>query len=131
VVDDDVLNLGSVADALAVQGKADSEGFIVSRDWFDATIDHEWPDAPFRLWEAFHGLVIHTPDVMFTTAPGYYIGRPFFDRFIDMASTHGGLNQQDSATFVITMTGRAPAPMRSGEVLRTIEPAYDASVLRR
>ncbi len=131
VIDYDVLSLGPVAEALAARGKADSEGFIASRDWFDATIDHEWPDALFRLWEAFHGLVIHTPDVMFTTAPGYYIGRPFFDRFIDMASTHGGLNQQDSATFVLTMTGRAPGPMRSGEVLRTIEPAYDPSVLRR
>lgn len=131
VIDHDVLTLGPVSDRLAAEGKADSDGFIASRDWFDATIDHEWPDAPFRLWEAFHGLVIHTPDVMLTTAPGYYVGAPVFDRFIDMASTHGGLNQQDSATFVMTMTGRALRPMRSGEVIPTIEPEYDPSILRR
>lgn len=131
VIDQDVLTLEPVIDRLAAEGKADSDGFIASRDWFDATIDHEWPDAPYRLWEAFHGLVIHTPDVMLTTAPGYYVGAPMFDRFIDMASTHGGLNQQDSATFVMTMTGRALRPMRSGEVLPTIEPEYDPSILRR
>jgi hypothetical protein len=131
VIDHDVLALEPVTRRFASEGKADADGFIAAADWFDATIDHEWPDAPFRLWEAFHGLVVHTPDVMITTAPGYYVGRPMFDRFIDMASTHGGLNQQDSATFVMTMTGRARRPMRSGEVIKAIEPEYDPAVLRR
>jgi hypothetical protein len=51
-------------------------------------------------------------------------GYPLFKAFIDMASSHGGLNQASSATFLLSMTGRATRPLRSGEVLQTIEPGY-------
>jgi hypothetical protein len=44
--------------------------------------------------------------------------------FIHMASTHGGLNQLDTATFVMTMTGRIREPMRSGDVMEALEPDY-------
>jgi hypothetical protein len=46
-----------------------------------------------------------------------------------MASTHGGLDQQDSAAFVMSMTGRVSGPLRTGDVMRTIEPRYDSSHL--
>ena len=49
---------------------------------------------------------------------------------IKMASTHGGLNQANSATFAITMTGRLHAAVRHEDVLATIEPGYEPRVQR-
>ncbi len=131
MIEGDPLDYQAVIDALRATGRADADGYAAPSDWFDGTIDHQWPDAPRRIWEAFRIMAISTPDVMVTTRPGFYVGLPSFDLFIDMASTHGGLDQQDSATFVLTMTGRATRPMRTEEVLRTVEPGYDPSVLRR
>ena len=61
---------------------------------------------------------------MITINDGYMSGYPLFRAFIDMASSHGGLNQASSATFLLSMTGRATRPLRSSEVLQTIEPGY-------
>lgn len=130
-IDGDPLDYTPVVESLRAAGAADADGFVLRSDWFDRTVDHQWPDAPGRVWDAFRIMTISTPDVMVTTRPGFYVGLRSFDRFIDMASTHGGLDQQDSATFVLTTTGRATRPMRTEDVLRTIEPRYDASVLRR
>jgi hypothetical protein len=41
-----------------------------------------------------------------------------------MASTHGSLNQVNTATFVMTMTGRVTKPLSMGQVLAAIEPGF-------
>ena len=102
-------------------------GFADDRSWFEATVDHQWPDAVRRLWDAFHGAAINTPDVMFTLRDGYCVGLGAFDFFVDMASTHGGLNQANSATFVMSMTARVDRPLRTRDVLRDLEPEYHPS----
>ncbi|MGH7245228.1 MAG: hypothetical protein ACREJD_17585 [Phycisphaerales bacterium] len=130
VLDHDVLDFQPVIVKLTAAGKADADGFIESRDWFDATVDHQWPDAPSRIWNAFSIVSRNTPSVMVTTMPGSMVGLSSMEWFIKMASTHGGLDQRDSATFMLTMTGRGQHPMRSEEVLKTIEPSYDPRVLR-
>jgi hypothetical protein len=130
-IDADVLNYQPVVESLRQAGKVHDDGFVDSEAWFHATVDHQWPDAPRRLWEAFHGIVVNTPDIMVTSSPGFYFGLPSFDLFVDMASTHGGFDQTDSATVLLTMTGRVARPIRTEEVIRTIEPTYDPSVLRR
>jgi hypothetical protein len=76
------------------------------------------------LWDAFHGNCVNTPDVMLTFHDGYCCGAGWMHAFIHMASTHGGLNQLDTATFVMTMTGRIREPMRSGDVMEALEPDY-------
>jgi hypothetical protein len=45
-IDRDVLNYQPVVTLLTRSGKADAEGFASSDDWFIATVDHEWPNAP-------------------------------------------------------------------------------------
>ncbi len=127
----DVLHLSGVVDALREAGRVDADGFISAEDWFEATADHQWPDAPRRVWEAFRGVTVHAPDVMITTAPGYYAGLSSFDWWVDMASTHGGLDQVDSAAFLLTTTGRGRPVMKTEDVLRAIEPRYDPDRLRR
>jgi hypothetical protein len=130
VIDYDVLEY----QPLLANLKQSRDGFATDRAWFEATKDHRYPDAPKRLWDAFHNMVKSPPDIMITLNDGYYAGKASLERFIAMKSTHGGLNQQNTATFVMTMTGRtattAPAPkvLRSSEVLQTIEPGYEPRV---
>jgi hypothetical protein len=100
-------------------------------DWFSTTVDHAYPDGPPRLWDAFHRLVRDPPDVMFTTRNGYMAGDPSFERYIKMKSTHGSLDQINSATFVITMHAPPLRPMRSREVMKVIEPNWKPGVVRR
>ena len=121
-LDADVLDYAPVLEHLALEGRTDAEGFVADRDWLTATIGHEWPDAPPRLWKAFDNLVVNTPDVMLTLQDGYCTGLGFLELFISMASTHGGLNQVNSATFVMSTTGRAQTLLRSEEVLSAIAP---------
>jgi hypothetical protein len=127
-IDVDVLGYQPVMDALKASGKMDAEGFAPDDVWFSQTADHEWPDAPTQIWNAFHGMVICTPDLMVTLHDGYHTGFTLFESFIDMASTHGGLNQINSATFLLSMTGRAIRPLRTRDVLKTIEPDYVSAI---
>ena len=123
-IDGDVLGYAPVVAKLRAAGKTDADGFVSDDDWFTATLDHQFPDAPRRVWDAFHGTVLNPPEVMLTLHDGYCAGNPTFDKFIHMASTHGGLNQINSATFIMTMTYRAKGPMKSRDILPTIEPGY-------
>ena len=128
VIDRDVLSYRPVQDMMIASGKADAEGFAKPDDWFAATADHEWPNAPPRIWEAFHGIVVCPSDLMVTFNDGFMSGYPLFRAFIDMASSHGGLNQANSATFLLSMTGRATRTLRSAEILPTIEPGYTPAI---
>lgn len=130
-IDADVLGYAPVIEQLTRGGSADADGFIGPEAWLAATADHHWPDAPVRLWNAFHGMVVNTPDVMAVTSRGYYVGLAWMSWFIDMASTHGGLDQDDSATFLLTTTGRGHGPLRTDALMRMIEPTYDPARLRR
>lgn len=120
----DVLGYQPVIAALRANGRADADGFVSDHDWLLATADHEWPDAPRRLWDGFHGLVTSTPDVMFTLHDGYCAGAPSMERWIDMQSTHGGLNQINSDAVLLTMIRPIEEPLRSREVMAAIEPSY-------
>lgn len=127
-IDGDPLHYGPVIASMRTRGECDSEGFASDADWFDATVDQENPDGPRRLWDAFHGTVVHPPELMITTRDGFSAGRGDLQFFIKMASTHGSLNQINSATFVMTMTGRVKRPLRTGDVLGVIEPGYIPAV---
>jgi hypothetical protein len=123
-IDYDVLGYEPLIAMLRDSGKVDGDGFISDDDWFSATLDHEYPDGPRRLWDAFHGGAVNPPEVMVTVRDGYAAGRKEFERFIKMASTHGSLNQVNSASFVMSMTGRVNKPLRTGLVMSVIEPGF-------
>ena len=46
---------------------ADADGFAARGAWFAATVEHEYPDGPARIWDAFHDRMISPAEVMFTT----------------------------------------------------------------
>jgi hypothetical protein len=67
---------------------------------------------------------------MVSMRDGSCAGLGSFEKLIKMASTHGGLNQVNSATFVMTMTGRTSGPLRTREVLEVLEPGHGFDVKR-
>lgn len=125
----DVLKLVPAVERMAHSGKTDADGFISAEDWLAATADLEFPDAPYRLWRAFHDLVQNPPDIMIALRDDYCIGLESLQWFIDMRSTHGGLDQINSTTFLLEMTDRQRSPMRSRDVLPTILPGYQPHVV--
>ncbi|MDB5327964.1 MAG: hypothetical protein JWM57_3533 [Phycisphaerales bacterium] len=112
-IDADVLNYAEVVKTLP----AGDGGFADEKTWYAVTADHNWPAAPPRLWAAFHRQFVTPPSVMLSFKDGYYCGKPEYENFITMKSTHGGLNQVNSATFVMTMTGRMRGRSAKGMVL--------------
>jgi len=129
-MDADVLGLKDVASAMTQQHGDASNGFFNERQWFEATLEHEFPNAPPRLWAAFGRLVVSTPTVLISVRDGYAMGKPELEKWIDMKSSHGGLNQVNSASFVMSMTNRLKGPLLPREVLPTLEPGRPPRVLR-
>jgi hypothetical protein len=126
----DVLDYAPVIEHLKSTGKLSADGFPSDADWFAATLDHPWPDAPRRIWDAFHGTAVNPPTVMITLHDGYAAGLASFEKMMKIASTHGGLNQINTATFVMSMTKRITHPMRTRDVLQTLEPNYQIPLKR-
>jgi hypothetical protein len=124
-MDADVLGYAPVLERLKA-----ADGFASDDEWFAATVDHYWPDAPRRIWDAFHGLAVTHPAVMVSIRDGYCAGLASYEKMIKMASTHGGLNQINSATFVMTMNGRVDGPLRTRDVLKRLEPGHEFSAKR-
>jgi hypothetical protein len=124
-IDADVLGLTPIIEQLRREALVDPDGFIEEPHWFAATLNQPWPDAPQRIWDALHRQVVNTPAVLVSVRDGFYAGIPEYEEYIKMQSTHGGLNQANSATFVMVMTGRLDHPVRQRDLMRTIEPAYE------
>ena len=127
----DVLGYAQVLRNLAAAGKLDADGYATRADWFAATKDVEYPDGPARLWDAFHREVINPPDVMFTTRNGYSAGLSSFARLVTMKSTHGSLDQINSATFIMTMNGGELPTLQTKDVMHAIEPSYVPGIRSR
>jgi hypothetical protein len=115
----DPLRLEPIVAQLRRDGKVSADGEIDAQALFDATVEHEYPDPLARLWHAFHGLVVHPPDVIASLRDGACHGSRFFYLMIgnQVASTHGSLNRMNSTTFVLTMLGHLPPALRTSEVL--------------
>ncbi|HEY1683293.1 MAG TPA: hypothetical protein VGG19_00900 [Tepidisphaeraceae bacterium] len=116
----DVLRYADVISSMRAEHQMNADGYASANAWFRATINAEYPAGPQRLWQAFHGETQHTPTLMFTTLDGYCAGLPYLQHFIHMGSTHGSLNQINSATFLMTMTHRTKNDLQSPQVLPTI-----------
>lgn len=130
-LDRDVLGYAAVVSALRLADKVDADGFVDRDDWLVTTADHEFPDAPRRVLDAFDGQVHYPCRVMCTLNDGYHAGILAFESIVAMQSTHGGLSQIHSDAVLLTMNAGVSGPLRSHEVLPTIEPRYDAWARRR
>ena len=125
----DVLQLSQITAAMKSAGTMDGDGYASDADWLAATADAHFPDGPRRVWDAFHRQAVSMPGVMVTLEDGYCAGLKEYEKYIHMESTHGGLNQVNSATFVMSMqTPTGTGPLRSRDVLRAIAPGFEPTV---
>ncbi len=121
-VSGDPLEYDAVTTHLRSADLVDSDGFIADRDWLSATADHRFPDGPRRLWDATHGQVVNPPQVFCTLRDGRCAGLPAMEAWIDMRSTHGGLNQINSDAVLLTTVAPIQGPLRTREVIGAVEP---------
>ncbi len=95
---------------------ADAAGFYDANEMLAATATHGYPAPLERLWRAHFAVVANPPDVIVSLTDGYYSGSRSLDGFVKVASTHGGLNYKNSATFIMSTIGPLPPVMRSGDI---------------
>ena len=109
----DPLKLAPIIELLRRQGRLDAGGFADDQAWFEATRDHVYPDPLQRVWRAFHGLVVHTPDVLLAVADGYHSGSAFQSHVVQaLRAAHGNLGMPGSSGFVASMAGPLPVVSR-------------------
>jgi len=113
----DPLKLRDVLSDLA----GDEAGFYDADALLAATARHTYPAPLQRLWRAHFALVENPPDVIVSLANGYFSGSGFFAGGVDVASTHGSLNYDNSATFIMSTAGPLPEVLRSGDVPAAME----------
>jgi hypothetical protein len=113
----DPLLLLPVIDVFRQRGEVGPDGSIADNVLFEATKDHLYPDALHRLWRAFHGLMIHPPDVMASVQDGWHCGSELMTKLVDVSAAHGSLNADSSGGFVMTTNGPLPEVIRM-EALR-------------
>jgi len=107
----DPLKLKPIIAKLKRIGKVYSDGAIDDKALFQATIDHIYPDPLARIWRAYHGLVKHPCDIILTIKDGWFCGKSSFARMVNIASTHGSLNWDNSVTFLLTTEKLDPRPI--------------------
>ncbi|GAG08820.1 unnamed protein product, partial [marine sediment metagenome] len=108
----DPLELGGILAGL----QADAEGYLAASDVLAATIDHTWPDPLERIWRAHLGLVERPSDVIVSLKEGHNFGSQSFAGQVEVASTHGGLRNSESVTFIMSTIGPLPPVMRSRDI---------------
>lgn len=96
--------------------KPDEHGFYGRDDIFQATLSHEYPCPLERIWRAHFDLVENPPTVIISLDNEWYSGSNAFDFFVNVASTHGGLNYVNSTTFIMSTAGPLPPAMRTRDL---------------
>jgi len=117
----DPLELAPILGELARRGKVDADGFVSDQVLMEATVGHVYPDAVYRLWRAFHGLVQHTPDVLVSVQDGWHCGSPAMSSLVHMTAAHGNLRPLSSSAFSMTTAGPLPEVLRMERLAATLE----------
>ncbi|MCA9243468.1 MAG: hypothetical protein KDA32_05910 [Phycisphaerales bacterium] len=117
----DPLELASIIAELRRAGATDDDGFVEEPAWFAATWNHAFPDPCERIWRAFHGLFVNTPDVLVSIARGYRVGDPAISANVPNLALHGALRRISSTAMVMTTSGGPSGPIRMRELAAALE----------
>lgn len=124
VAGQDPLGYGAVFDRLRPQGKLDAQGRAASRDLFEATADHAYPDAAHRI-RVGHGSLVWSPaQVIVSLRPGFENGKGIVKATAALrgrSGTHGGLDQVNSAGAFMTNFLPSPGAIRPEDVGRLVD----------
>lgn len=112
----DPLALDPTLARMRTEGKADAAGWAASAAWFETTARHHYPDAVFRLHQAFNDLVENDADILVSLQDGYFYGSRFFENFVTLHRTHGNLTDSNSYAFFMSTARRLPPYIRSADM---------------
>jgi len=107
--------------------KADAEGYYDADALLAATVSHEYPAPLERLWRAHFGMVEDPADVIISLENRFFSGSTSFSGAVNVASTHGGFNNANSVTFIMSTAGALPAFMRSAEIPKNLREVLGTS----
>jgi hypothetical protein len=113
----DPLRLQPAIDALRQNGKVDADDYITRQDWFEATAQTEYPDAPYRIWKGLNSQVGFPADLLVSFKAGYFYGSSTFDRFVKIQATHGSLRPDSSEAFLMSTHRDYPAATRGEDII--------------
>ncbi len=116
VRDGDPLKLERLLANWKVENRRSEETSLTRTQWLELTWDHDYPDAVFRLWRAFHGLVENTPDVLISMQDGYYCGSGTMSFFVDLIGVHGNLRPGSTHGFVMSTAAVLPDVVRMDDL---------------
>lgn len=95
---------------------ADADGYREASQLFTATVEHEYPAPLQRIWRAHFALITNPPDVIASLENKYFAGLASLAGSVNIASTHGGLNRDNSTTFIMSTAGPMPEAMQSKDI---------------
>ncbi|MFO1519682.1 MAG: alkaline phosphatase family protein [bacterium] len=110
----DPLGYLPVLEALREEKKLDSREMALEKDWFEKTKDNLYPDALYRLHDAFFGLVENPAALLLSTKEDYEFGDNLtrFGASLrgGMVGTHGALSHDSSSAFIMTTDPKIQFP---------------------
>ncbi len=112
----DPLAMVPVIRAMKDSGLLDADGFADDREWFTATLSHEYPDALNRVYGGVTGHVRNVGDVLMSLDPGWHCGSRVLSAFLNFKGTHGSLRKASITGFAIS-NRRSLRPLRAEELL--------------
>ena len=112
----DPLGLLPILAALTGRSSSDTAMPVDDEALRSATLTSAYPDAVYRLWRAFHGLVSNTPDVLIDVEDGFHCGSPFMSKVVQLAAAHGNLGQLSTNGFCMTTAGKLTPDLRMEEL---------------
>jgi len=105
IVTGDPLDYGPVMEKAKAMGWVDDEGFVPESAFFNLTVDHEYPDAIWRIYFCFHGSVVHSASLVLSLKDGHEFANQTVKHLAKLSrrmGTHGGLSQINSAGFLLS-----------------------------
>lgn len=124
VAGEDPIGWTQVYERLRAQGKVDARGFARSRDLFEATVDHAYPDAAHRIRTGHTTLVWSPANVLVALKPGFENGQGIVKATAALrgrSGTHGGLDQINSAGAFMTSFAPTVPGIRPEDLGRVID----------
>ena len=104
---------------------ADADGFRDAEDLLLATAHHVYPAPLQRLWEGHFALAHNPPDLICSLDNDYFSGSETL-AVVEIASTHGNLDQLNSTTFIMSTIGPLPEILRSKDIPAAMSELLDA-----
>jgi hypothetical protein len=113
-LDGDPLQYGPILEALQQEGKLDSEGMADEKDWFEKTEALPYPDALYRIHDAYFGLVQNPATILLSTNEDYEFGDNLtrWGSAIrgGMVGTHGAIALDSSSAFIASTDPKLGLP---------------------